>query len=333
MMSFTIGPVTVYAYGLALAVSALLSLCLAKNTFRKTGLHADTLSWFALLAVPMAVLGARLMYCLVRLPWFLEKGWGYFFHLTDGGFMLYGAMAGCLLAAFLAARIKRQSFAYVADALAAPAALMIGLSRLAEGLAGVGYGWPVADWFDPWMGMSLVNLENYEWLQRFPFAMQEPMYEQWCWAVYVTEALAALVMLIVLLRMKNRRGGAKALLLLLVYASVQILAESARQDEVMRWGFIRVSQLISALAVGAVMLICCLKLKKKTAKLIAPCMAGLLACIAVVLVMEFALERKITALAWMPMDLCYIVTILACLGLMVTVGLVWRKAYPVEAEA
>lgn len=332
MTSFTIGPLTVYGYGLALAVSAILALCLAKVTFRKTGVGEDVLSWFAVLATPLSVLGARLMYCLVRLPWFLEKGWGYFFRFTDGGYMLYGAMAGGLLAAFLAARIKRQSFAYVADALAAPAALMICLSRLAEGLAGVGYGWPVADWFDPWMSMSLVQLEDYEWLQRFPFAMQEPMYEQWCWAVYVTEALAALVILIVLLRMKNRRGGAKALLMLLIYAAMQILGESARQDEVMRWGFIRVSQLISALAVAAVLMSCCVKMKKKCVKLIIIASVGVLACAGVVMAMEFALEKKITALAWMPMDLCYIVTILGCLGMMAFVLPVWRRAFPAEAE-
>lgn len=333
MTSFTIGPLTVYGYGLALAAAAILALGLAKVTFRKTGISEDTLSWFAVLAVPLGVLGARLMYCLVRLPWFLEKGWGYFFRFTDGGFMLYGAMAGGLLAAFLAARMKRQPFAYVADALAAPAALMICLSRLAEGLAGVGYGWPVADWFDPWMSMSLVQLEDYEWLQRFPFAMQEPMYEQWCWAVYVTEALAALVILIVLCRMKDRRGGAKALMMLLIYASMQILGESARQDEVMRWGFIRVSQLISALAAAAVLVICCVKMKKRSAKLIMIASVGVLACAGVVMAMEFALEKKITALTWMPMDLCYIVTILGCLGMIAFVIPVWRQAFPAEAEA
>ena len=333
MMSFSIGPVTVYAYGLALAVAALISLGLAKVAFRKAGVAADTLSWFAVLAVPFGVLGARLLYCLVRLPWFLEKGRGYFFRLTDGGFMLYGALAGILLAAFLAARIKRQPFAYAADALSAPAALMICLSRLAEGLAGVGYGWPVADWFDPWMSMSLVQLEDYEWLQRFPFAMQEPMYEQWCWAIYVMEALVALVILIVVLRMKNRRGGAKTLMMVLIYAAMQVLGESARQDEVMRWGFIRVSQLISALAVAAVLVICCVKMQKKCMKLITLSSVGVLACAGVVMAMEFALEKKITALTWMPMDLCYIVTILGCLGLIACVLPAWFRAFPVEDEA
>lgn len=333
MTSFTIGPLTVYGYGLALAAAAILSLLLARRQLRGAGLREGTLSWFAVLGVPLGVLGARLLYCLVRLPWFLEKGWGYFFRLTQGGFMLYGALLGCLLAAWLAARITRQSFPHLLDALSAPAALMICLSRLAEGLAGVGYGWPVADWFDPWMSMSLYQPESFDWLLRFPFAVQEPLYEQWCWAVFVTEALTALVMLIVALRLKPRRAGGKALLTLLIYAAMQALMESARQDEVMRWGFVRVSQLISALAVGAVLAICIVKLEKKSPARIAAACAGVAVGVTLIIAMEFALEKKIVALAWMPMDLCYMVITAACLGLILSVGSLWRRAFPREELA
>ena len=122
-------------------------------------------------------------------------------------------------------------------------------------------------------------------------------------------------------------------MMLLIYAAMQILGESARQDEVMRWGFIRVSQLISALAAAAVLVICCVKMKKRSAKLIMIASVGVLACAGVVMAMEFALEKKITALTWMPMDLCYIVTILGCLGMIAFVIPVWRQAFPAEAEA
>ena len=102
MEAFTLFGLTVYPYGLSVAAAAALSLLLAGAQVRRAGLKPGTLSWFAPLAVPLAVLAARAAYCLICFDWFLQKGVGYFFHLTEGGFVLYGALAGGLLAAWLA---------------------------------------------------------------------------------------------------------------------------------------------------------------------------------------------------------------------------------------
>lgn len=328
MTSFSIGPVTVYGYGLVLAAAALLALWLGRYTFRTQALRKGTLSWFAVLAVPLAVLFARLLYCLVRIWWLLDRGVETFFHLTEGGFMLYGAMFGCFAAAFLAARVTRQSVGSVCDGLAAPAALMIALSRLAEGLAGQGYGWYVDDWFDPEMGMSLFHPKDYDFVLRFPFAVQDPWYGQWRWAVFVVEALIALIILVVLLRLKDRHPGGRAMLFLLMYAAMQALGESLRQDDVMRWGFIRISQLISALAVGLVLIVSIVKMRDKKAGRIISVVAVVAMCVGVIIAMEFALEKKILFLAWMPMDVCYTVMAAACLGLIASVCQVWKRAFP-----
>lgn len=332
MTTFSLGGLTVYGYGLALACAAALCLVLAARCFRRAGLRADSLSLFAVLALPLGVLCARALYCLIRFNWFAAKGFPYLFHLTEGGFVLYGAMGGCVLAALLAARLSHQSAAKMLDALSVPAAVMIALSRLAEGLAGQGYGWYVEDWFDPDMGMSLFHPEQFDALLRFPFAVQDS-YEEWRWAVFVIEALIALAIAVALLRVRPRRDGGRATLFILMYAAMQALGESLRQDAVLRWGFVRVSQVLSAVIVGAVLLACCMKAPRGGGKRVACCWAGTLCAMLMVIAMEFALEKKIVFLEFLPMDVCYAVMALSCVGLILAVRPMWALAFPKRGEA
>ena len=320
---------TIYPYGLCVAGAAAVSLLLAAFLMKKTTLRPGTLSWFALLAVPLCFLGARLGYCLCTLDWFLYVGLEFFFSFTEGGYILYGALLGGVAALGLTALITRQSAGCLADALAAPAAVMIALCRLAEPLANEGFGWGMAYWFRKGAGMSMFALEDPSFFLRFPFGVQNA-WGEWHWAVFLLEAVIALVICAVLLRMKPAADGGKAWLFLLMYAAMQALCESMRQDSVLTWGFVRCSQVISAVAVGLVLAMCAIRLKR----FLPLAWAGILACMGVVMAMEFALEKKIQFLFWMPMDLCYLVMAAACLGMIFIVKPLWRKAFaPALAQA
>ena len=331
MTLFQIGSLPVYGYGSLIALASLAALLLMAFMGKKQGLSVGTVSWFAVLAIPMALLLARAGYCLANLKWALERT-GFFFQFTKGGFLLYGGLAGGILAAFLTARMTKQPVARLLDAAAAPAALLIVVGRLAESLVGAGYGYCIEEWFDPWMEMSMIPWEDPSLLYRFPFGVQD-FYETWNFAVFLPEALTALAVLVILLVMKNRREGARVTLTLLAYACGQIIWESMRQDQVIRWGFIRANQLISALVIVSVMVISWLLLSTEDRKKL-PLWLGVILvalCAGLVIVMEFALEQKIGFLAWMRMDVCYVVMGLACVGMLLTVLPMWRRAFPGEA--
>lgn len=326
MVSFDLGGVTIYAYGLAVACAAVFSFLFAHVMMKKAGLKGNTLSWFAVLALPMGFLGARIGYCLATLDWFLYTGVEFFFHFSEGGYILYGAMAGALLAALFTGKITGQRVGKIADALAAPAALMIALCRLAELLSGEGYGWTLEYWFDAEYGYASFALEDPSFLFRFPFGMQ--VWGEWKWAVCVMESAVALVILFTVLRVKVRRGGGRALMMILMYAAMQALCESLRQDSVLRWGFVRINQVISALVVASVLFVCCVKAPKpRSKKLMTCCWCGILALAGVVMAMEFALEKKIAFLAFMEMDLCWLVMGMACVGMILTVKAMWKRAF------
>ena len=327
MTQFKAGPLTGYTWGAVLAAAAALALLWTALIGKKRGLKPGTAAVFGALAVPLCVLAGRAGFYLLMLNRMKVTGVP-FFDLRHGGMMLYGAVAGGLLAAFLAGKITKTSFGKIADCAAAPAALVIAAGRFAEYLTGAGYGYPVYDWFDieNTYGRSFIAWEEPEILCRFPFAVQDPFYGDWMFAINLLEGIAAIVFLAVLLRMKPRKDGAAALLLLMMYAMCQVVLESMREDEVLMINYMKVSQLLSALVLlGA--LVICLKKGRIPGKSAALSIAVLLILAGIATAMEFALEQKIGFLDWMRGDLCYLVMSLCSAGMFVTVYKNWKKAF------
>lgn len=291
-------PVTLYAVLLVCAFAAGLGMLCC--TQRKAGLRADTMEIFALLALPLGLVGARLFYCLARLTLYMEIGLHNILRVWDGGFALWGAVGGAVVAALVTAKITRQSAVKLLDALAAPAALVIAIARFAEFASGEGIG---------------LEVES-EFFQRFPFAVFDPEWEVWFFAIFIAEGLAALAIFAVLMVKKFNRAGDKAKLFLVLYCSAQILLESLRRDEFLRWLFVRVSQLTAVLVLGGLMFFALYRWVRaeKSARMPVKALVinwviflvGVGLCIA----MEFAVDKS----AEMPVWLCYCIMAVCCVA-------------------
>ena len=233
-------------YGLAVAASALAAVLLLRGlriadvkkryAGTKDGpigviYKVDHLD-LALAALPAALIGARLAYCLSRFSfYFVEMGPLSVLRVWEGGCMLYGAALGALLAGALVAKRRGASVAATLDEMAAPGMLAVMICRMGEWGTGEGVGM----WIES------------EALMRLPFAVMNE-YEEWQLAVFLFEAVAALVILLVLLR-AEQRNGEKILSALLLYACCQVVLESMRMDSCLKIGFVRISQVISALVI------------------------------------------------------------------------------------
>ena len=189
----------------------------------------------AVWVVAAALVCARLSYCLVRFSFFVfEMGPLSILNLRMGGYLLYGAVLGGLAAAVHAARSEQADVIATLDELAAPGMLAVLISRLAESTTTEGVG--------AW-------IENPA-LQRFPIAVQNE-YGEWQLAIFLLEALIAAAILIALIARRYARGE-RIMTALLLYAGTQIVCESLRMDSCLRVGFVRVSQVISAVVILAV---------------------------------------------------------------------------------
>ena len=279
----------VYGYSIFLCLSILIGLILMAFCQKERSLPKDAALRYGLWAIPLGVVGARLFYCLARFDYVLyERGWTFLFSLWEGGFALYGAMGGCLLAALVYGRVAHVKARDVLDCAAPGAAVLIAGARFAECFTAQGVGDPV----------------EVEALQHFPFAVMNH-YEEWVLPVFLLEGLAALATGLVVFRFLRRKGekhGDAALIFLLLYGAAQVLLESLRRDDYLRWGFVRVSQLMS---MGLVLFVATVfgarALAKKKVLLVVfgalVLMAGVLGCIAI----EFALDKSS-----IPNDLLYI---------------------------
>jgi len=291
-------PVTLYAVLLVCAFAA--GLAVLFGTQRRAGLRADTAEIFALLALPLGLAGARVFYCLARLTLYMEIGLGSVLRLWDGGFALWGAVGGAVIAALLTAKITKQSAVKLLDALAAPAALTIAIARFAEFASGEGIGLEV----------------GHEFFQRFPFAVYDPEWEVWFFAIFIAEGIAALAIFAVLLMKKFRRDGDQAKLFLVLYCSAQILLESLRRDEFLRWLFVRVSQLTAVLVLGGLMFwalykwVRADKAKRMPVKPLVINWVIFLVGVGVCIAMEFAVDKS----ANMPVWLCYCIMAVCCVA-------------------
>ena len=319
-------------FALVIAGAAVLGILLMLLMKKKTGIKTRSAFLFGVLAVPLCILLGRAAFWLCSVSWIRNSGKS-FWDLAGSGYtyMLYGAVLGGFTAAFLTAKISGESFGSVADAAAAPAALVIAAGRFAEYLVDAGFGSGIVEWFDPCEAWSMIAWENPDAICRFPFGVQN-YYGTWRFSINLWEGLAAVVFLTVLLTMKKRRTGGAATLLMLMYASCQILFESMRKDEVIIWGFVKANQLISALVVLSVLVFCWIRQPKeqRTRMELLIRTALLLLCAGIVMLMEFALDQKIDFLMWMRADLSYMVMTACCACMLLTVLPAWRKAWPVQ---
>ncbi|MBR1683687.1 MAG: prolipoprotein diacylglyceryl transferase [Clostridia bacterium] len=231
----SVGPFQVTAYSLMLTLAALAGIVCTCLAGKRTGTGEKALP-LATLSVIASIVGGHLVWCFTMFPALDVDFGGYSFFLKfyAGGYTLFGAVFAVLLAAFVLSRRWQISCGSLLDTLVPGAAAALCIGRFAEAFNGQGVGQFVEE----------------DGLRFFPFAVCTYMDEEWSeWyvAVFVFEALAALIMLIVALRClaKKQRDGRTASIFLCLLGASQIFLEQLRADDLIRFGFVRFSQLCS----------------------------------------------------------------------------------------
>ena len=348
MEPIKLGFLTLYPFGLLMALPALCALALAAWGMKKVGLKKETAGWFALLAVPLCFILARLGFCVFVIDQIIgSEDFGMIFRVGEGGFLLWGALGGGLLAAWITGKITKQPSGRIMDSAVVGACLLIAAGRIICGLIfkDQGIGFPLSDWFNTdWLDpeeaeyanrFSLFALEDYGFFERLPFAVRN-YYDEWCWAIFVPEALWACAMAWITSRCRAKDGG-RTILFIILYSCGQIVLEAMLRGEVLHlpWlGFVRANQVICAAALVTVICICLKRLPKgRRGKAALCCFAQVIPAILIVVAMEFAaFEKKITMIQGWPADVCHILAGLACLWMGLAAGSVWRKAYALQAS-
>lgn len=267
----------VYLWGLLCALGSLCFLLVLLFTEHNTKLIKGTWCLTGLLSLVLGVVLSRVFYCLLdrslgtRIPF---HAW---FRLDGGGFSMFGALAGVVLAAFLSAAFTKQSFAAVAD-VSLPAFLaFVAFERVGE------------HWI-PDFGISR-QLEA-EWMANSFLAVKGDYGVSYL-ATYFLEAVAAIILLVILLvsLKKSTRDGNTALLFLLLFGAVQTLLESLRYDYHISISFVGLQQILSFVLIAIATIILARRNMKTQKRLSILSLILLPVIIGLCVLLEFGLDR------------------------------------------
>lgn len=265
-------------YGLIAAISALLGLLMTMALPDRRTKCADRLPAAAWGSVG-ALLGARLLYMATRYSYIMVDlgGADFMWKFWQGGYTLYGGLLGGMAAIAIYAYVRGKKIMPLLDAVTPGGLLTLCGLRMAESATGQGFSKLMDD-----IGLMFL-----------PFQTEEETVLVWAY-----EAIAALVALIVvmLMRRKDQPSGRTMEVGLSIVSAMQILLDSWRADELIRFGFVRLNMLAAALTLLAVLtcrIVRCIRRDGKKQK--ARCIvrgALLLLGAGVCIVVEFALDKS-----------------------------------------
>ncbi|MFA5090153.1 MAG: prolipoprotein diacylglyceryl transferase [Candidatus Omnitrophota bacterium] len=134
-----IGPFTIYAYGLMLAVAFITASYLAASRGRKEGIKAEFVFNLAFVVFIFGIIGARILYILQHYRYYLDYPLEMFM-LQRGGLSLFGGIiAGCTAGAFYL-RKKGLPVYKILDLMVPFVALAQAIGRIGCFLNGCCYG-------------------------------------------------------------------------------------------------------------------------------------------------------------------------------------------------
>jgi phosphatidylglycerol---prolipoprotein diacylglyceryl transferase len=131
-----IGPVTIYSYGLMMAIAFLTAAYLTGKELDRKGFNGELASSLVFWGAIGGLVGARLFAILGDLPGFFADPLGAIF--TGAGFVFYGGLIGGTIAASWSMHRLHLPWAVTADCIAPSLALGHGIGRIGCQLAGDG---------------------------------------------------------------------------------------------------------------------------------------------------------------------------------------------------
>ena len=259
-VAFQIGSISVYWYGIIIAVGFLAALIYCFSRIKEFGLNADSMIDVIVVGVLGAIAGGRLYYVAFKWDYYSQhpadivKTW-------EGGMAIYGAIIGAVLLVLLMCRIKKLPFSTAVDF--ASCGLLIGqaFGRWGNFINVEAFG---GNTDLPW-GMTSTSISRYlashaEELEAMGMTVDSSMPVHPC---FFYESLWCLIGFILLALYTKRRkfDGELALMYVAWYGIGRSFIEGLRTDSLVI-GTLRVSQLLAVLsAIAAIVAIIVIRRK------------------------------------------------------------------------
>jgi len=146
----TIGPITIYGYGLMIGIGVAAALLMGDYRAKKKGLNGDLIYGLTITTVILGFVCARILFIITEWKEFLKDPMSF---ITGSGFVVYGGIIGGLLVIFGYCKFKKMDFLAYLDLMIPSVAIAQGFGRIGCFLAGCCYGKET----DCFLGVTFTN--------------------------------------------------------------------------------------------------------------------------------------------------------------------------------
>ncbi len=222
-----IGPLNIYFYGLIIAVGLGLAAVYGLRRCKQFGLKQDDVIDGALMIIPVAVLCARLYYCIFQWDMYKDNPIS-IFYIWEGGLAIYGGVLGAILGIIVYAWAKKLSLPAILDIVALGFLIGQSIGRWGNFFNREAFGGEATGF----LRMGLFNNYTQEWEFHHPTFLYESL-----WNMVGFVALH-------FLSKKRQYDGQIALGYAAWYGLGRAMIEGLRTDS-LYWGPFRVSQMLA----------------------------------------------------------------------------------------
>ena len=248
----TIGPFTVYGYGLMIAIGIVAGCLTAEYRARKQGLDSEQIFPMVLWCLVGGFLCAKLLFWITEWKSIIQDP-GFMMETLSSGFVVFGGIIGWILTGFLYCRIRKLVFFKYADVILPSVALAQGFGRIGCFLAGCCYGKETESVFS-------VIFQNSEYAPNHVALIPTQLY---------SSGLDFLHFLLLLLIARNKKEDGQVTACYLIFYSIGRFVIEFFRGDIIRGsvGILSTSQFISIFTgiAGIVLLILVMKRKNQTA--------------------------------------------------------------------
>lgn len=232
----------IYWYGILIAAGFLLAFLYGMKRAPLLNINTDRLVDGVIITTPLAILGARAYYLLFYCP---EDFFTSFFNIHDGGLAIYGGIIGAVIGAIISSKTRKLNFVDCLDLIAPSMFIGQAIGRWGNFFNQEAFG---TNTELPWGMFSMGSSGTYEHIVAMGNSDLDPTMPVHPCFLYEF-LLCATGFLILNYFIKRRKfRGQLALIYGMWYGLGRFLIEGIRTDSLMI-GSLRVSQILSALAV------------------------------------------------------------------------------------
>lgn len=225
-VAFTIFGIDVMWYGVLIALGMLIGIALAVREAKRVGISEDDVLNIAIIAIPVAIICARLYYVIFSWDYYSQNP-SEIFNIRGGGLAIHGGLIGGILTGFIYAKVKKLDFFKTADAVMVGMPLAQAIGRWGNFINGEAHGGPTSL---PW-GIMVDGVKVH------PTFLYESI---WDFGIFL--------FIMFYMRKKKTYEGEVIVSYITLYSIGRFFIEGLRTDSLM-FGPIRMAQFVSLVGV------------------------------------------------------------------------------------